>query len=511
MNAPVSDTKKLARSWGSGQWLLQAGPLDRSIGNLHIQTVQVILAAIRQQRIPANARMPSTRAIAEALTISRNTAKRAVDILIEQGVLAARDRSGIYLVTPHPETRVEQTTEDDGDAVDWPRRFTLRLSTDAELPSARATQASFLYGQFDASIFPISRWRECERSALSVSEIQNWGKDVVDEDDPLLIEQLRSEVLPRHGILARPENILITLGGQQGRYLVSQLFGGPDTTSGIEHPGMPDMARMLDLSRTRVRPLALDEGGVILGDQIRGCDTVFLTCGHQCPTTAVMSLERRTALLEQAGRDDFVVVEDTFETEIFASGKYPPALKALPGSERVIHIASLSKLIAPGLRIGYVIAHPSVIARMRALRRLIHRHPPGNNQRALSMFIERGYYRAFLRRAQTVVAERQERMAAALFRHFPDADWRHCDGASTFWMRVPDGVSGRSLAAAAAARGVLVESGSRYFHRDHGRDGHVRLSVSSIVASRIDDGIRRLAEAHRDVLSTSAGDHSPQG
>lgn len=451
--------------------------------------------------------MPSTRAMADILGISRNTAKRAVEILLEQGVLASRDRSGVYIAIPPHSEQVDDNPLDIDDTIDWPSRFTLKLNSESELPSVRPTHASFLYGQFDASIFPIGRWRECERSALSVSEIQNWGKDVVDEDDTLLIEQLRSEVLPRHGILARRENILITLGGQQGRYLVSQLFGGSETTSGMEHPGMPDMARMLDLSRTRVRPLALDQGGVILGDQMRGCDTVFLTCGHQCPTTSVMSLERRTALLEQANRDDFIVVEDTFETEIFASGKYPPALKSLPGSERVIHIASLSKLIAPGLRIGYVIAHPSVIAKMRALRRLIHRHPPGNNQRALAMFIERGYYRAFLRRAQAVVAERQQAMAAALDRYFPGADWRHCDGASTFWMKIPGGVGGKAMAAAAAERGVLVESGSRYFHKDQGRDDHVRLSVSSIVSGRIEDGIRRLAEAHREVLTV--GTESP--
>lgn len=501
MEPASTEQRKLSRSWGSGRWLTQSEPLDRTIGNLHIQTVQIVLAAIKRQRIPEGARMPSTRAIAESLGISRNTAKRAVEILVEQGVLASRDRSGTYLASSaHPEF-AEDTSGDCEDIVEWPRRFTLKLNSESELPSIRPTYASFLYGQFDASIFPIRRWRECERSALSVSEIQNWGKDVVDEDDSLLIEQLRSEVLPRHGILARPENILITLGGQQGRYLVSQLFGGAETISGIEHPGMPDMAKMLDLSRTRVRPLALDEDGVILGEQMRGCNTVFLTCGHQCPTTAVMSHERRAALLDQAHRDDFIVVEDTFETEIFAEGKYPPAMKSLPGSERVIHIASLSKLIAPGLRMGYVIAHPSVIAKMRALRRLIHRHPPGNNQRALAIFIERGYYRAFLRRAQVVMSERQDAMAAALRRHFPGADWRHCDGASTFWMKVPDGVGSRALAASAAARGVLVEPGGRYFHKEDGRDDWVRLSVSSIVASRIEDGIRRFAEAHRDCVS----------
>lgn len=444
--------------------------------------------------------MPSTRAIAEVLGISRNTARLAVEILVDQGTLSSRDKSGTYLASTAAPVKVEVSSEDADDVVDWQRRFILRLRSEPEPPSVAQAHTSFLYGQFDASIFPIGRWRECERSALGVSEVQNWGKDVVDEDDPLLVEQLRSAVMPRHGILTKPENVLVTLGGQQGRYLVSQFLGGAETVSGIEHPGMPDMARMLDLSRTQVRLLALDEGDVVVGEQLRGCNTVFLTCGHQCPTTAVMPHERRTALLDQAHRDDFIVVEDIFETEIFAEGKYPPALKALPGSERVIHIASLSKLIAPGLRIGYVIAHPSVIAKMRALRRLIHRHPPGNNQRALAILIERGYYRSFLGRAQTVMSERQDAMAAALKRHFPDADWRHCDGASTFWMRIPGGVGARELARQAGARGILVEPGGRYFHADETRNDHVRLSVSSITASRIEGGIRRLADAHRDCV-----------
>jgi GntR family transcriptional regulator/MocR family aminotransferase len=378
-------------------------------------------------------------------------------------------------------------------SVKWARRFTLSLEPDHDLPLGSAPLTSFLYGQFDAAVFPISRWRECERAALSVSDVEAWGKDVIDEDDPMLVAQLRQHVLPRHGILARPENILITLGGQQGRYLVSQLFGGAGTTTGIEHPGMPDMAKILSLSPTRLRPLVLDDHGVVLGEQLRGCDTLILTCGHQCPTTAVMPIDRRKALLAQAERDDFIVVEDTFETELFSEPGHLPALKSMPESERVIHVASLSKLIAPGLRIGYVVADVEVIAQMRALRRLIHRHPPGNNQRALAIFIERGYYRAFLRRAQAVMAEREKAMIAALEAYVPQAVWSHCPGASTFWIRLPGDVDSRSMAAEAIRRGLLIDPGTRYFYaEDRGRE-YLRLSVSSIPAVRITDGIRRLA------------------
>lgn len=134
MEPASTEQRKLSRSWGSGRWLTQSEPLDRTIGNLHIQTVQVVLAAIKRQRIPEGARMPSTRAIAESLGISRNTAKRAVEILVEQGVLASRDRSGTYLASSaHPEF-AEDTSDDSDDIVEWPRRFTLKLNSESEFP-----------------------------------------------------------------------------------------------------------------------------------------------------------------------------------------------------------------------------------------------------------------------------------------------------------------------------------------------------------------------------------------
>jgi GntR family transcriptional regulator / MocR family aminotransferase len=490
----MNPSRKLDRSWAGAKWLLEGATIERMLGNLHIQTMQILNDGIRRQEIPEGARMPSSRTIAELLGISRNTAKLAIEGLVEQGVLRSRDRSGTYVATLHqtPSVRVKQSPAPD--SMNWERRFAHRSMPDFAATVNSAQKTSFVYGQFDPSVFPTGRWRECERAALSVAEIQAWGKDVVDEDAPLLVAQLRDQVLPRHGILARAENILITLGGQEGRYLATRLLGGAGTTTGIEHPGMPDMAKILLLSPTKLRPLELDQDGVILGEQLRGCDTIFVTCGHQCPTTAVMPLERRRSLLSQAMRDDFIVVEDTFETELFAEPEHLPALKSMEGADRVIHVASLSKLIAPGLRIGYVVADAAVIERMRALRRLIHRHPPGNNQRALAIFIQRGHYRTFLRRAKEVMREREAIMAEALNRRVPYLEWSHCPGASTFWVKMPKGIDCETLAKQAALNGVLVEPGTRYFYARREAD-YLRLAVSSISASQISEGIRGLAEA----------------
>jgi GntR family transcriptional regulator / MocR family aminotransferase len=148
------------------------------------------------------------------------------------------------------------------------------------------------------------------------------------------------------------------------------------------------------------------------------------------------------------------------------------------------------------------VADAAVIKRMRALRRLIHRHPPGNNQRALAIFIQRGHYRAFLRRANAVMRERETIMAEALHRRLPNVEWRHCSGASTFWVKAPKGIDCETLAKQVALDGILVEPGTRYFYAGK-RGEFLRLSVSSIPAAKISEGIRKLAESLRSDQSRS--------
>lgn len=484
-------------------WARILAPLDRQ-DRAHLQLMQAIIAAIDGNRVPRGARLPSGRDLARMLGIGRNTAMAALAALVEQGYLVARQRSGVYVADrpPVPAVRLPQKGRSEG--LHWHRRLGLDESGAAEAPAGGAPDVpsphySFLYGQLDMSLFPAAAWRECERAALSVLEIAHWGRDMVDEDDAELIEQLRKHVLPHHGIWARPDEIIITLGGQQGRYLVAQLLSRRGTRAGIENPGMPDMAEILRLTGADTRLLQLDANGIVVSAQLDSCDTVYTTIGHQNPTTATMPLPRRLELLERAASCDFVIVEDTFETEFLGDPAMPPALKSLDTGHRVVYIGSLSKLMAPGLRVGFVVAHPVVIRQLRRLRRLIHRHPPGNNQRALAIFIKHGHYRAYLRRAAQELGRRSAAMAAALDRWLPDFRWRHCPGASSFWIEMPAGIDGHRLVQAAHRKGVFIDCGDRFFHGAERPAHFLRLAVSTTNAAQIDAGVRLLAAARSEI------------
>lgn len=466
----------------------------------YVEIMRALIRAIEAGRLARGTRLPSGRDLARMLRIGRNTAMLAYGGLVEQGYLVVRPRSGVVVADEMPSPAAAPIGSEDAPGPDWRGRFKIALADEAA-GAGRAGEVEptfpFTYGQFDPSLFPTNHWRECERAALSVLEIAQWGRDVVDEDDVELVEQLRRHILPHHGIWARPDEIIITLGGQQARYLVAQLLAGRGTVVGMENPGLADFRHILGATEATIRELAIDDGGLVVSEALDRCDYVYVSGGHQCPTTAVMPAERRLALLERAVAKDFIVIEDSYDNELLREPSALAALKGLDRAQRVIHIGSLSKLVAPGLRLGFIVEPALVIRQVRALRRLIHRHPPGNNQRALAIFIERGYYRGYLRRAAKALGERSLALDAALRRWMPDFAWRHSAGASSFWVEGPEGFDCRRIAPAAATRGVVFDAGDRFFHGPAPCRRFMRLGISSIPATRIDAGIRALAEAAR--------------
>lgn len=471
---------------------------EKSRGSLAMQLVASFVDAIDSRQIPEGVRIPSSRAIAEHLNVGRNTAISAINTLIEQGYLISRDRSGVF-VAPSVRGVASRPAAIGGHQVfDWHAR--LRIIPDASRDAWRGEVTppshNFKYGQFDLSTFPTFHWRQCERSASGLAEIAEWGRDMFDRDDDELVESLRRHVLPNHAIWAEPEEILVTLGGQEGRYLVTQLLAKSGVTVGVENPGLPDISEMVSATSASLVLLPLDEEGVTLSPELKQCDVAFMMPGHQCPTTSVMSLERRKKMLDLARRRDMIIVEDTYETELLTYAKMIPSLKSLDREGRTVHIGSLSKAVAPGLRVGFVVADPVVIRELRSIRRLVHRHPPGNIQRALAMFIDRGYYHSYIRRVSLTLAERTKTFIASVERHLPQVKLRHCEGAASFWVELPSSVDARDLCRTMAEQGILIEPGQRFFLGSP--DGnYLRMAVSQVAENMIDSGIARIAKAVR--------------
>ena len=276
-------------------------------GSLQSQIRVGIVDAILSGALPAGSSAPSSRDLATELKISRNTVVLAYHQLVDNGYLLAHERSGFVVAAREgivPAKPLAAATLVPIVAPDWQQHFRFHGSALRSIVKPSNWQSyryPFLYGQYDPGLFPLAEWRQCSRQALSAMELRDWAPDQIDQDDPLLIDQLRARILPKRGIWAQPSEIMITLGAQQALYLLAELLFDRNTTVGVENPGYPDMRHIAMLKSGKVSLLPVDDDGLVPGPATAACDYVYLTPSHQCPTTVTMPLARRQALIVCGG------------------------------------------------------------------------------------------------------------------------------------------------------------------------------------------------------------------
>ncbi len=453
--------------------------------------------------------LPSCRKFAKSLGISRNTVVLVYDILTSEGFLISYERKGYFVNTAILNDKIgakKALPASIDSTPKWQSRFQKNLSKQRNIvkPSNwQDYQYPFIYGQIDPALFPISEWRQCSKQAESMRVVKEWSEDRFTIDDPILIEEIRTSLLTRRGIQVAPEEILITLGTQNALYLITSLLVNEQTTIGMEDPGYVDARNIFSLKTSNLVGLPLDQSGLITGKHLAPCDYIYTTPSHQSPTTVTMPLDRRFELLKQAAEFDFILIEDDYEREINHFGKVTPALKSLDNNGRVIYLSSLSKSLAPGLRIGYMVGPQEFIDKVRMLRRLMFRHPPTNNQRTVALFISRGNHTSALLRIRKVFKERWQIMKQAIEEHLIDCISLPSVGGSAFWIEGPQELNAKELEKEAAKAGILIESGDVYFMSKNPPLNFFRLGFSSIPSFNIKPGIALLGEILRQQLKQS--------
>ena len=307
---------------------------------LQAQIRQAIVAAILDRQIAASMPLPSCRILAEKLGVARGTVVLAFQQLVDQGFLIARERRG-HFVNPEVLTTPAKPSQKSPDAigqVDWKARRQIAAS---EMPRPVKNENwikssyPFVYGQFDPALFPTAEWRESNRMALAVLEIRNWAADMVDRDDPLLIEQIQARLLPRRGIFANPDEIIVTLGAQNALYMLATLLMAKGSKVAMEAPGYPDARSIFRLAGAEISATPVDEQGIVTSAIPVDSGFVFVTPSHHCPTMVPLSAERRLDLLSRAQQHNQIIIEDGYDSQLLDDAPQQ-ALKSLDRTGRVV-------------------------------------------------------------------------------------------------------------------------------------------------------------------------------
>lgn len=458
-----------------------------------------VVESILSGRFRPGERMPSSRALARHLQVSRITVTIAYTDLVADDYLVARGRSGYFVSDTAPTTpRFDAPRTGGGAELDWSRHLAPRPGGHAQLERPADWQRypyPFIYGQTDPGLFDHQNWRLCALQALGQKDFDSLTIDQYERDDPKLVEYILRTILTRRGITARPENVLITMGAQNALWLCAQLLLTQRRTAVIEEPGYPGLRQILGQTRCHTRSVPVDADGLPPERLPDALDVLFTTVSHQCPSNATMPVRRRRALLDQAAEKGFLIVEDDYEFELAFERSPSPSLKSLDETGCVIHVGSFSKSLFPGLRLGYIIAPAPFVAEARSLRATVLRHPPGLIQRTAAYFLSLGHYDAQINRMQKTYQRRRQVMASAIAEHGLTDAGRADGGGSCFWMRAPEHVDTERLARQLHADGVVIEPGHAFFDPDRAPRNFYRLAYSSIRSARIPAGIALIARA----------------
>ena len=478
-----------------------------------------IVEGILVGSFPANCKLPSSRKLAKQLNVSRNTVVLVYQLLMDEGYIVTKERSGIFVSdnihqgrvklecddTTHQVSNNALRSEEGNSLIDYSNtalrvnhRFKGALATTNETSCPanwRRFSFPFIDGKFDSSLYPIKEWRDANNRANATKEIYQWSELQGVQDDPMLLDEIRSKILPRRGIQVSRDEILITVGSQQALQLITQLFVDNTVTVAVEEPGYPEMRNLLQHQGANLIYQPIDDKGVVINEKLDNCDIIYTTPSHQTPTSITMSMSRRDELLKKASEHDFLIIEDDFEFESNFLGQPHAALRSLDKDNRVIYVSCLSKVLASGVQIAFVVADANVINELKKLRKLFMRNPPLNNQRAVAYFLSLGYYDAFMMHLHKIFFERWLELREALNIYLPNCiDTGPIQGGTAYWITGPKQLDGAYLREKAAEIGILIEPVKRYFASSKYPENCFRMGITSIPTSKIREGVSKLAD-----------------
>lgn len=462
---------------------------------LYRQLQSTLLELIVSGRLPHGGKLPSSRSLSGQLRISRNTVNLCYQELVASGLVRATERHGYYVHVPAASSATDDSAQDE--SFDWQRRLIVPGGHDLPEIDKPAdwfdAPYPFIAGQVEHDRFPARAWERSLREALHKPHLHHSIRDDLVGDDPLLVRQIIDRILPGRGVFADESQVMITLGSQQGLAMLATLLLDPTRAILMEDPGYLDARHIFQRSGARVLPLPVDEDGPIVPETTAGVDVVYTTPSHHNPTNVTMSLDRRHALLQRASHAGTVVIEDDYDSEFRYHGAPSPSLKSLDTCGNVVYLGTFSKFLSPGLRLGFMVGSPELIAAAKKERRYTVRHAPGQIQRAMALFIQSGDYHRTLRMTRDRMSRKYDLITEAAAAHLPLENFSFPPGGVSLWADAGPDIPVDRLLPAAAAQGIIIERGDIFFFRPPATH-HIRIGFGAIAESRIVPGIRKLGQ-----------------
>lgn len=480
-------------------------PLDRDNPTpLYQQIAEHLRQNILTNKLPPETRLPASRVLANDLGISRLTVESAYASLEAEGLIFTHVGSGTYVAAPvlavsyptppgkQPCPAWQQKARLRPRLAHWPVPTTLLEN------SGHTDPINLSDGIGDPGLFPAQEFRKFMQQAMRHDD-----RHAFDYGDPRGYAPLRetiAQVIASQGLGLRSENILITSGSQQALSLVCHVMLQPGDSVLVENPTYSGALDLLHAHGARVMGVPLDEQGMQTEALERllqqySPKLIYSMPTFQNPSGISLSATRRRQLVALAGQYDLPILEDDFVGDLRYEGRAQPALKAFDPGGQVIYISTFSKMLMPGLRVGFLAAEGPIYERLVEAKRVTDMASNNLIQRALDAYVTVGRYQAFLRRSCQRYRQRRDAMSQAIQRYLPrDVGFTPPQGGLFIWLRLPAGVSSEALLPLACQQGMAFMPGTRFFPDPSQGEAYIRLNFAGQPPERIAEAIRRLGK-----------------
>lgn len=447
--------------------------------------------AILNGQIIAGERLPSSRDLSEQLHVSRNTVKAALELLHAEGYIHTRHGAGTYVEENIPDSALKKPARN-------PCRDTQSTSVQAPKLSALAHQIirkpQFPQLEIDRPLtpgrpaldhFPWHLWRRCCSQAARQTHASNAGFLP-------LQQQLCNYLRQSRGLNCEPEQVHIFSGSQHALHCAFSLLLDPKDSVLVENPGFPGIDGALQALGAHAIACPVDSSGMRI-PQKSSSRMAIVTPSRNYPLGHTLSLERRLQLLAWAEQVNGWIIEDDYDSEFRYQGAPLTALQGLDNHQRVIYSGTFSRIMFPGIRLGYLIVPPPLVELFKQARRYLDGGTSVIPQAALSEFMSRGYFASHVRRMRKLYQVRQQHLhqqmaksLAGFFQHLPSDGGMHS-------IYLCDGRTDQSICKRAQQAGLGIQPLSPYYRGDHALQGLI-LGFAGFDTPVISNAVATLAQ-----------------
>jgi len=481
----------MLRSWSLNLVVTKSSGLA-----VYLQIAQQIVDEIQRGRLAPSTAMPGTRDLAEKIKVNRKTVVLAYDELIAQGWLATESRRGTFVSANLPRFTAQVRPN--------------KLTTKAQPPNATPTASSyhtpspnsieFNDGIPDTRLIPFEILSRAFRHVLLATA----KNSRLGYGDPKGVHDLRLAIATmlnmERGLNVDVDHICIARGSQMGIFLAARVLTKPNDYVVVENLSYPPAREAFRSCGAKILTVGLDDHGININALEKLCQkhairAIYVTPHHQFPTTVMMTAERRLKLLMLAEQYDFTIIEDDYDHEFHFSHHPVFPLASTDHHGRVIYVGSLSKVLAPGLRVGYLVASKQFIQQCANEVMLIDRQGNSITEQAVAELMASGEIKRHIRRTFKIYNERRN-ILMALIRHELSeyVNFDEPNGGLAIWLRLNDGIDIERLVKNALHEQVRILPAS-LFSESALNINAIRLGFGSLNLEELNEGVQRLKRA----------------